>query len=119
MLCSSLRLCIAAKRASSYVFHCLHARVQVVTYKWLAREYKLPAATAKRLLSKFAEAHSGKVSVTYLLSGYQPLQTAENDQSSSKAGEGGDGIAVGHSACHCSLTFRDSTTERTTLGLHL
>lgn len=100
------------------MLYSLHAHVQVVTYKWLAREYTLPAATAKRLLATFAEAHSGKVSVTYLLSGYQPLHTSENGQSSSKTGEGGNSIAAGRGARLSSLTACDlPNTMRTTLGL--
>lgn len=61
-------------------------QLQVVTYKWLAREYMLSAAAAQKLLSTFADAHKGKVSVTYMLSGFRTSHPPDD-------GEDGDGRA--------------------------
>lgn len=68
----------------------INDQLQVVTYKWLAREFKLSAAIAQQRLSTFADVHAGKVSITYMLSGYQRLRPLDGDQSGSGNGGGGD-----------------------------
>lgn len=44
--------------------------LKVVSYKWLARQYSLPANYAKQLLFKFVEQQAGKAKAVYLVSGY-------------------------------------------------
>lgn len=44
--------------------------LQVVSFKWLARHFSVPANTAKKVLSEFLEKNQGKVSATYLISGW-------------------------------------------------
>ena len=44
--------------------------MQVVSFKWLARQFSIPANVAKKILSEFLEKHQGKVSATYLISGW-------------------------------------------------
>ena len=67
---TSRRLC------SKYVSSVL---LQAVSYKWLARERKLPANLAKQLLFAFAEAHRGKVAATYLLAGWVRAGTSGDE----------------------------------------
>ena len=52
--------------------------VQLVSFKWLARHYGIPAATAKQHLARFAQAHSQQVKVTYLLAGLTKEQPARH-----------------------------------------
>lgn len=44
--------------------------LKVVSYKWLARQYSVPANYAKQLLFKFAEQQGSKVKAVYLVSGH-------------------------------------------------
>jgi DNA polymerase subunit Cdc27 len=43
----------------------------MVSYKWVARQYDIPANYAKQLLFKLAESQRGKMQATYLLAGWQ------------------------------------------------
>ncbi|CAL8470151.1 g9693 [Coccomyxa elongata] len=45
-------------------------QLKVVSFKWLARQFSVPANTAKKVLSEFLEKNQGKVSATYLISGW-------------------------------------------------
>ncbi|BDA44170.1 probable DNA polymerase delta subunit 3 at N-terminal half [Coccomyxa sp. Obi] len=45
-------------------------QLKVVSFKWLARHFSVPANTAKKVLSEFLEKNQGKVSATYLISGW-------------------------------------------------
>lgn len=55
--------------------------LQVISFKWLARHFSIPADAAKRLLFEFTEGHKDKISATYLISGWtkasQPQHTVE------------------------------------------
>lgn len=44
--------------------------LQVVSYKWLSRNYLVPANTAKRLLQEFVEKNGSQLEVIYSLSGW-------------------------------------------------
>jgi hypothetical protein len=44
--------------------------LQVVSFKWLARQFSIPANAAKRILLEFVESNHDKVSATYLISGW-------------------------------------------------
>ncbi len=63
-----LRLC--------FIFRCVttteHATrcCQVVSYKWLARNYAIPYDTAKHLLLRFLEGHRDKVSSVFMVAGF-------------------------------------------------
>ena len=46
--------------------------VQIVSFKWLARDYGISATAAKQHLQTFAKQHSKTVRVTYLLAGLTP-----------------------------------------------
>ena len=43
---------------------------QVVSYRWLARHFNVPANLSKRVLAQYAEQHKGRVKTTYLVSGW-------------------------------------------------
>nr|KYP51331.1 DNA polymerase delta subunit 3 [Cajanus cajan] len=45
-------------------------KLQVVSYKWLSRNYMVPSDEAKRLLQEFVEKHEGGLEVVYALSGW-------------------------------------------------
>ncbi|KDD72771.1 hypothetical protein H632_c2919p0, partial [Helicosporidium sp. ATCC 50920] len=51
---------------------------QVVTYKWLGRQYGIPYDMSKRLLYEFMTLHCQKVSATYLLSGWTPPPSSQH-----------------------------------------
>ncbi|KAF5842075.1 hypothetical protein DUNSADRAFT_9334 [Dunaliella salina] len=44
--------------------------LQVVSYKWLARQYQINANLAKRMLASIADSLKDKVATTYLVSGW-------------------------------------------------
>ncbi|PON98491.1 DNA polymerase subunit Cdc [Trema orientale] len=48
----------------------LSDQLQVVSYKWLSRNYLLPSNDAKRLLQEFVEKHGNGFEVVYALSGW-------------------------------------------------
>ncbi|CAJ2659596.1 unnamed protein product [Trifolium pratense] len=45
-------------------------QLQVVSYKWLSRNYQISSDEAKRLLHEFVEKHEGGLEVVYALSGW-------------------------------------------------
>ncbi|KAM7495379.1 hypothetical protein LguiB_029988 [Lonicera macranthoides] len=45
-------------------------KLQVVSYKWLSRNFLLPSNAAKRLLQEFVEKHGNGLEVVYTLSGW-------------------------------------------------
>ncbi|PWA54859.1 DNA-directed DNA polymerase [Artemisia annua] len=45
-------------------------KLQVVSYKWLSRNFLVPSNTAKRLLQEFVEKNGSQVKVVYSLSGW-------------------------------------------------
>ncbi|KAG5546054.1 hypothetical protein RHGRI_018281 [Rhododendron griersonianum] len=45
-------------------------KLQVVSYKWLSRNFLLPSDSSKRLLHKFVEKHGDAMEVVYALSGW-------------------------------------------------
>ncbi|XP_019443861.1 PREDICTED: uncharacterized protein LOC109348095 isoform X2 [Lupinus angustifolius] len=45
-------------------------KLQVVSYKWLSRNYMISSDEAKRLLQEFVEKHDGGLEVVYALSGW-------------------------------------------------
>ncbi|KAK9070579.1 hypothetical protein SSX86_010981 [Deinandra increscens subsp. villosa] len=45
-------------------------KLQVVSYKWLSRNFLVPSNTAKRLLQEFVEKNGSQVEVIYSLSGW-------------------------------------------------
>ncbi|KAE9585129.1 putative DNA polymerase subunit Cdc27 [Lupinus albus] len=45
-------------------------KLQVVSYKWLSRNYMISSNEAKRLLQEFVEKHDGGLEVVYALSGW-------------------------------------------------
>ncbi|KAK8914214.1 hypothetical protein KSP39_PZI024420 [Platanthera zijinensis] len=45
-------------------------KLQVVSYKWLSRNFSVPSNQAKRLLQEFIDKHDDKVEVLYSLSGW-------------------------------------------------
>ncbi|XP_071698220.1 uncharacterized protein [Rutidosis leptorrhynchoides] len=45
-------------------------KLQVVSYKWLSRNYLVPSNTAKRLLQEFVEKNGSQVEVIYTVSGW-------------------------------------------------
>lgn len=55
---------------NQYIIVSVIYRLQVVSFKWLARQFSVPANTAKKVLSEFLEKNQGKVSATYLISGW-------------------------------------------------
>lgn len=61
-----------------------------VSYKWLAREYALPANYAKQLLFRFAQERGGSVLALYAVSG---APKASDDSSSSGNGDAGAATA--------------------------
>lgn len=99
-MCSTLRVarehtvhrCAAlAPTPNACKFDIIHqplARLQVVTYKWLARHFGLPASLAKQLLFAFVEAHRGKAAATYFLSGWTK-ETSGPQQQNGTAGAAG------------------------------
>eukprot|EP00798_Chlamydomonas_sp_ICE-L_P032128 gene32128-16651_t len=53
------------------LFALVTQELKVVSYKWLARNYAIPANRAKQILFKFAEQQRDKVKTTYLVSGWE------------------------------------------------
>lgn len=45
-------------------------KLQVVSYKWLSRNFLLPSDTSKRLLQEYVEKHGNGMEVVYALSGW-------------------------------------------------
>ncbi|KAJ4837384.1 hypothetical protein Tsubulata_006286 [Turnera subulata] len=45
-------------------------KLQVVSYKWLSREFLVPSNAAKQLLHEFVETHGSAIEVIYTLSGW-------------------------------------------------
>eukprot|EP00198_Chlamydomonas_reinhardtii_P003874 XP_001693210.1 predicted protein [Chlamydomonas reinhardtii] len=48
----------------------VHDELKVLSYKWVARQYSIPANRAKRVLFQFAEQQRDKVRTVYLVSGW-------------------------------------------------
>ena len=51
---------------------------QVVSFKWLAYHFEVPASLAKQILFTFLEQHSKEVSATYLLAGWTKDDTTRH-----------------------------------------
>jgi hypothetical protein len=62
----SLRAPRARKRSTTLSIHS-----QSVSYKWLAREFSLPATLAKQLLFVYLEEAAGGAAATYLVAGWE------------------------------------------------
>ncbi len=53
------------------------SRSQVVSYRWLARHFNVPANLSKRVLAQYAEQHKGRVKTTYLVSGWLKVRRGQ------------------------------------------
>lgn len=61
---------------------------KTVTYKWLAREYSLPANYAKQLLFRFAQEQGSRIRAVYAVSGLLVQQQQQDEKEAVADGAG-------------------------------